>query len=410
MDLQQSEDTSKREPISLETNGSTSSSLGSMGSLGAAEMTDVGLSEEADVRRPAKHQPEAIKCSAVHALERDMPDEDYTHLVLQLRQLILDHHQANPGLYNQHDIDTCKHDDWHLSRFLLRHKLDLQLAFDMLKATLRFHNESLHSTLRPQDFPQEFYQLGGCFSYEPDRRHNQTLYLRVKVHRKTPEIAAVVHAFLTFQTLQCDRAARGRGMSIVIDCTGAGLQSADMDMLYYLIWMLRNFFPKGLSYILVHNLPWLLKPFWHIAKVWVPDEHRELVKFSNQKTIFEYIDKENLPDFMGGTCGRNYRAVPENCTSIAEAIKLWGIEKKIGLRILEKFADNLPEESVAHARQVLADCEPTGEPTGVPEVDTDSGNERDEADSYHSSNENDEPDETVAEATTPKDARKLRLV
>lgn len=117
-----------------------------------------------------------------------------------------------------------------------------------------------------------------------------------------------------------------------------------MDMLFYIVSTLVNYFPKGLSYLLVHQLPWLLKPFWHIAKTWLSEEHRNLVKFSDSTTIYEYVTEENLPDFMGGTCKRDYRAAPENCCNLDQAAKLWGVEKELVKRIKPKFYEHLPQD------------------------------------------------------------------
>lgn len=120
-----------------------------------------------------------------------------------------------------------------------------------------------------------------------------------------------------------------------------------MDMLLFLIHTLVNYFPKGMSYLLVHELPWILKPFWHIAKAWLAEEHRELIKFSNSRTIYEYVNKEKLPDFMGGTCEKSYTTPPDDCTTLEQATKLWGIEPEVAKKILLKFAQYLPPEALA---------------------------------------------------------------
>lgn len=135
-------------------------------------------------------------------------------------------------------------------------------------------------------------------------------------------------------------------MSIVFDCTGGGLVNADMDLLLFLVSTLVNYFPKGLSYLLVHNLPWILKPFWLIAKAWIAEEQTQLVKFSDSNTIYEYVDKDKLPDFMGGTCKRDYRAPPENCTTLEQAAKLWGMDRSVIRKILMKFSEYLPPDTI----------------------------------------------------------------
>ena len=150
----------------------------------------------------------------------------------------------------------------------------------------------------------------------------------------------------------------------MFDCTGGGLANSDMDLLTFLVSSLVNYFPKGLSYLLVHELPRLLKPIWYIVKSWVSEDHRQLIKFSNSRTIYEYVDRENLPDFMGGTCKRDYRAVPENCTTLDQAAKLWGVERQCVKKMLLRFAEHLPPESLARALKL---CDTTNDEHLVPD-------------------------------------------
>lgn len=168
------------------------------------DLSTPSLSETSDDEHP-------VRCSAVHTLERDMPDYDYSDLVARLRELIVEHACHNPGTYSEADLGKCRHDDWFLSRFLLRNKMDLEEAFDMLKRTMRFNNESLANHLRPEDFPAEFYQLGGLIPYGHDRKGNKMLYLRVRLHRKTPEITSIVQAFIYYNIKRLDDEAKGRG-------------------------------------------------------------------------------------------------------------------------------------------------------------------------------------------------------
>lgn len=154
---------------------------------------------------------QTIKCSAVHTLERNMPDFDYSHLIEELRTKILDDCDANPGTFSQRDYVKCKTDNWYLSRFLLRQGLDVEAAFEMLRKAMRYNHESLVASMRPEDFPAEFYNIGGLFSYEPDRKGNRMLYLRVRVHRKIPEIQAVLQTFLYSTIQRIDEEANGRG-------------------------------------------------------------------------------------------------------------------------------------------------------------------------------------------------------
>lgn len=270
-----------------------------------------------------------------------MPDFDYSHMVVELRNLIIEDIKQNPDWYSEKDIHKAYNDDWFVARYLLRVKLDMRQAHQMLKKAMKFRNGP---TVRITEFPPEFYQIGAIFGYEPDRKGNIPVYLRIKMHQKIALLQDFLKAFL-FQTIEkTDEIAKGKGICLIFDLQGAGISNMDMDLLFFVITTLVNYFPKGLSYMLIHELPWMLRSFWQIAKQWLSDDHRDLVKFSDAQTIYEYIEEQNLPDFMGGTCKRNYRVVPENCISLHDAVKKFELDEKEVEKIKSKFAEFLPQD------------------------------------------------------------------
>lgn len=195
------------EPVSLLSDSPSSgrSETVDLSSTPPSSLSDIGD----DDLRPDQKAPAV--CSAVHSLERDMPDYDYSHLVARLRAAILEEAQQNPGLYSHADLEKCRHDDWFLSRFLLRQKMDLPEALEMLKRAMRFNNEAIASHMRPEDFPAEFYELGGLIPYGRDRKGNRMMYMRVRLHRKTPEVAAVIQSYIYYNIKKLDDEAQGKG-------------------------------------------------------------------------------------------------------------------------------------------------------------------------------------------------------
>lgn len=106
---------------------------------------------------------------------------------------------------------------------------------------------------------------------------------------------------------------------------------------------------------MVHEIPWILKPIWHLAKTFIPDEYKQLIKFSDASNINKFIRRENLPDFMGGTCERPYNKPPDNCSTVEEAAKLWGIEKRTVRKVVSKFAEYLPAETLERIERNFTD-------------------------------------------------------
>lgn len=119
--------------------------------------------------------------------------------------------------------------------------------------------------------------------------------------------------FLVHNINKIDLQTNGSGWVLIVDVTDACLSNCDLDLLFFLITTLKNYFPAGLRYILAHQLPWVLQGVWKLAKKWVPEERRNLIKFTSSADIVDYIDLESLPDFMGGKSKRDYKKIPKDC-------------------------------------------------------------------------------------------------
>ena len=62
--------------------------------------------------------------------------------------------------------------------------------------------------------------------------------------------------YASFMFYTVDRLADGRGWAFVVDFDDSKLVNADVEMMKYIIYLLKTFFPCGLSYILIVDLPW----------------------------------------------------------------------------------------------------------------------------------------------------------
>jgi hypothetical protein len=258
-------------------------------------------------------------------------------------------------LYDEEDVDRIRQNDWYVKRFLLARRRNVDEAFDMLRNTLRWRKEFGLPTMKDTDFPIEFYKIGGLFAYEKDKNGNVVIYMRVRMHRKIPELADPVKKFLMYIVNKVDREVDGNGCVIVFDCSGAGYSNMDLDFLTFLISSGNSYFPVGIKYILVYELSWVLNAFRRIAMSLIPQSFLPLIKFANKNDITDYIPIENLPDYMGGQCKRNYRTIPKGCTNVAKLAIDNGYTEDDVERILPIFEPLLEEADKAIASGELID-------------------------------------------------------
>lgn len=159
-------------------------------------------------------------------------------------------------------------------------------------------------------------QIGALFPYLADREGTLLLYMRFRVYRRIDVLDRAIKQFVIYNMDRLDSCARKeRGWAVVFDTQGAGVAQIDFDMLVFLFRTVKQYYPWGMKYVCVYELPLLLRGAWKITQRLLPQDATRLFRFHNRQSICQLIDPQHLPDFMGGTCAKDYREVPVGCRS-----------------------------------------------------------------------------------------------
>lgn len=264
-------------------------------------------------------------------------------LIDETRRLLRERYAKNRESFYEHDYQRMLNDDWTVTRFLLRRRCDPKRTAKLMEECGRFRKQYKMSEVKLWEFPIEFHQTGGLFKYEPDRVGNLTVYMRVRMYRRVPEISDVFKAYILCVLEETDRANNGRGVAVVFDLSGASLQNVDLSFLSWLLSAFRNYCPKGVSYILVYNLPWFLNATCKLAMTWMSASNRRCLRFVHGDEIESFIARENLPDYLGGTCKVNYKVIPDGSRPAIEVCDRLDMKPEQALKIREMFQEYLPE-------------------------------------------------------------------
>ncbi|XP_015795828.1 motile sperm domain-containing protein 2 [Tetranychus urticae] len=264
--------------------------------------------------------------------------------ISKLRKIFLEEASEESHLYDPQDIDQLKTDDWSVERYLLHCKGNIESALPMLRESMRWRKSFGVNNLKETDFPKEYYLSGSFFTYLPDRKGNAMVYIRGKLHRKIAEWSEIHKKFFVFIINKLDKEMGGHRYAAFWDCEGAGLANVDTEMLSFMVTTISSYFPYGLEYVLLHELPWVLNAIYHLAKSWVPEHYQRLAVFANRSNITDYIAPENLPDYLNGTCTVNYRNVPEGVPTARECELRYQLLENSAYK-LETYLENYCLES-----------------------------------------------------------------
>jgi len=150
----------------------------------------------------------------------------------------------------------------------------------------------------------------------------------------------VVQRYSVYLIEKLDTKNDGKGITVLLDCKGAGVKNVDMDLMQFHLKITREYYPGLLTVVLVHKLPVVLEPVFKAVIAWLKDDEKHFLQLTKKKNINEYIAKDQLPDFLLGTNQASYRVIPSGAPTSADVAKRLGIkEEKVDkvLKHLQQF-------------------------------------------------------------------------
>lgn len=203
--------------------------------------------------------------------------------------------QLSENDYDNKDIERLKKEDYQISRYF---KEDTQSTINAIKGVLEWRHNYHLSDLSEDDFSDEFKKTEVFVTQGKDVEKNLMVYIRVKLFKKGEHPIEDVKKYLAFLLDRVDRQTRGDGWALYFDCTDAGISNVDMELLKFVVQALTNYFVENCRYVLIFEMPWILSSIWKIVKSWLPQEHRDAVKFASKKEMSSFVEESQLPDFM----------------------------------------------------------------------------------------------------------------
>lgn len=210
-----------------------------------------------------------------------------------LRKALFEH--ISEGDYNKKDIERLKKDDYCVTRY---YKEDTPTTVSNIKQVLEWRKSYNLSDLKEEDFPEEFRTTKVFQVHGKDVENNVMVYIRVKLFKKGEFPIEDVKKYMAFLLDRVDRETKGDGWALCFDCADAGISNVDMEMLKFVVQVLTNYFVENCRYVLIYEMPWILSSIWKIVKSWLPQEHRDAVKFANKKDMSSFVKDSELPEWM----------------------------------------------------------------------------------------------------------------
>ncbi|XP_023229002.1 motile sperm domain-containing protein 2-like [Centruroides sculpturatus] len=230
--------------------------------------------------------------------------------IAEFRDKLFSEIDENADCYYKDDIQRLKTDDLYCQKFILHQRKSVEKGVNMAKEEIKWRKEFGVKEITEHMLPQELFQRDCVHSCSKDKWGRTVLHIKVKNLRKTePGEEEVLEKFMVYWVEKIVTENKGAGISVFIDCTGAGLKNANLDIVRFSKQLFTYHYPKTLGFFLVYNMPWILSAIWSLVKSWLPKYVVDMIKFVDKTSIMEFIDEKDLPAELGG------KLISSKCTT-----------------------------------------------------------------------------------------------
>ncbi|XP_015795430.1 motile sperm domain-containing protein 2 [Tetranychus urticae] len=265
-----------------------------------------------------------------------------------IRNRIMEESSTDPDAFDECDLKRIR-DDAYVKRFLDERYGKVKDAIKMLSDCLRWRKSFGVNTMTRDDFPKEIFQVGELHEFYKDKNNITTLYLRIERHRALSGWMPMIKRYIVFMIERAERQAarNGHGIGLVVDARRGSISHVEIELDFFAVKAILNYYPGSLQYLAVYEIPWLLMAILKLVKSWFPPQYQNKFHFLNPNNIDDFLGLDNVPDYMGGKKAMLWPEEVFISPSTAE------LEER---GVLPKGSTNLVKTSYASALQDFYDC------------------------------------------------------
>ncbi|CAF2867549.1 unnamed protein product, partial [Rotaria sp. Silwood2] len=246
----------------------------------------------------------------------------------EFRELINKHFekQISEGeIYDARDIERFNKIDEYTLMFIQHGQFGTSFnqdralhIFDESMSWRKQHNVYDIST---SAFPAEYFDRNIIYYKNYDKFNHPILHFVIRNLRKGHEDNEAIKRLITYNFEKYIRESPGKHIVVLFDMSGAGIGNLDYDIVKFIIASMQTYYPGLLgtvvensfdlyiyiyifffvAYLLMFQMPFLLSAAWKLIRTWMSSEADRYIKFTDTKSITDYISPDQLPKHMGGT-------------------------------------------------------------------------------------------------------------
>ncbi|XP_045783308.1 motile sperm domain-containing protein 2-like [Maniola jurtina] len=225
-----------------------------------------------------------------------------------------------PGSFDIRDLERVKSDKY-LYRVLEHSQNSVQHAVDMLYDIMVWRknigaNEITHETVNI-----DYLKEGVFFPHGRDIDSCLLFIMKAKLYVKSQKDIEEVKKVIIYWLERIEREEDGKKITLFFDMDGCGLNNMDIEIIMYMVTLLKNYYPNMINYVIVFQLPWMLTAGFKIVKGILPAAAVERLRMVSKDKLKDLVAPEQALVSWGGKDNYVFKFAPENRVNIDKQLK-----------------------------------------------------------------------------------------
>ncbi|XP_050360187.1 motile sperm domain-containing protein 2-like [Nymphalis io] len=225
-----------------------------------------------------------------------------------------------PGPFDPRDLERVKSDKY-LYRVLEHSQNNVQQAVQMLYDIMAWRKTNKVNDINEDTVNIDYLKEGIFFTHGRDIDSCLLFILKSKLYIKGTKNIEEVKRVVIYWLERIEREEDGKKITLFFDMDGCGLNNMDIEVIMYMITLLKNYYPYLINYIIVFQLPWILSAGFKIIKGILPTAAVERLRMVNKDKLKELVAPEQALISWGGRNDYIFKFIPENRVNVDKTMK-----------------------------------------------------------------------------------------
>ncbi|XP_023948889.1 motile sperm domain-containing protein 2-like [Bicyclus anynana] len=216
-----------------------------------------------------------------------------------------------PGSFDTRDLERVKSDKY-LYRVLEHCQNNVQLAADMLYDIMLWRKEIGANEITHETVNIDYLKEGVFFPHGRDIDSCLLFIMKAKLYIKSQKNVEEVKKVVIYWLERIEREEEGKKITLFFDMDTCGLNNMDIEVIMFMVTLLKNYYPNMINYVIVYQLPWMLQAGFKIVKNILPTAAVERLRMVNKDKLKDLVAPEQALTSWGGKDSYVFQFIPEN--------------------------------------------------------------------------------------------------